>query len=131
MALTMDDQAWREGLIADHVLGMPSSLLDLLPIGICVCDGEGKIVRYNKAAARLWGRAPRLDKVADRFCGSHRLYRLDGKAVAHERCSMADVLSGGPPVRNGKIVYEVHRLGEHQSNHSRGRPRRRRRQLLP
>lgn len=95
-----------QALLAGHALDLPSDVFDLLPVGVYVCDREGRILRYSRAAAELWQREPERNSAADRFCGSHRLYRPDGSPVAHEDCPMADVLSGGAPVRNAEIIME-------------------------
>jgi PAS domain-containing protein len=42
-----------EELLDETVLDLPDRLLDLLPVGIYVCDPAGLIVRYNRAAAEL------------------------------------------------------------------------------
>jgi PAS domain S-box-containing protein len=93
-------------LLAGHALDLPSDVFDFLPVGVYVCDREGRILRYSRAAAELWQHEPERNNAADRFCGSHQLYRPDGTPIAHEDCPMADVLSGGAPVRNAEIIME-------------------------
>lgn len=93
-------------LLAGHALDLPPDLLDLLPIGVYVCDRDGRIIRCSRGAAALWQRKPELDSAADRFCGSRNLYRLDGTPIAHAASPMAEALAGGTPVRNGEIVME-------------------------
>ena len=39
-------------------------LLDQLPIGIAIFDREGRLVRYNRRASELWGRAPEMGVAA-------------------------------------------------------------------
>ena len=56
-------------------------LLDLLPAAVYVCASDGTIVRFNRRAAELWGRAPLLSDPRDRFCGAYRLYRPDGDGL--------------------------------------------------
>jgi PAS domain S-box-containing protein len=90
----------------EHILGLPDSLLDLLPIGVYVCDREGAIVRFSRCAAELWGRTPKLRDPTERFCGSYRVYRLDGAPIARADCPMVNVLATGTPVRNQEIVIE-------------------------
>lgn len=82
------------------------NLLDLLPAAIYACDAEGRILLFNRRAAELWGREPALNDSAALFCGSHRLYRLDGGPLPHDECPMADVLKTGIPVRNQEVVVE-------------------------
>jgi PAS domain S-box-containing protein len=85
---------------------LPDRLFDLLPVGVYVCDPRGLILQYNRRAAELWGRSPKLDDPADRFCGSYRMYRLDGDPVAHAECPMAEVLRTGISVSDQEIVIE-------------------------
>jgi hypothetical protein len=36
-------------LLDERVLDLPDHLLDLLPVGVYVCDQAGLVVRYNRA----------------------------------------------------------------------------------
>jgi PAS domain S-box-containing protein len=85
---------------------LPSRLFDLLPVGLYVCDRDGLILHYNRRAAELWGRSPKLDDSADRFCGSYRMYRLDGAHLSHADCPMGEVLRTGISVVDQEIVIE-------------------------
>ena len=64
-------------------------LLERLPVGAYTCDPQGLITYFNEAAVRLWGREPKLNDPADRFCGSFRLFTPDGVPLDHEECWMA------------------------------------------
>jgi PAS domain S-box-containing protein len=81
-------------------------LLDKLPAGAYTCDAEGQITYYNRRAVELWGRAPRLNDAADRYCGSFRLYSTDGVPIAHDRCWMALALQEGQEYNGREIVIE-------------------------
>jgi two-component sensor histidine kinase len=83
-----------------------SELLDLLPVAIYVCEPSGLILYYNERAAQLWGRAPGLMDPSDRFCGSYRMWCLDGDPLPHPKCPMADVLRTGTSVSDREIVVE-------------------------
>jgi two-component sensor histidine kinase/PAS domain-containing protein len=83
-----------------------SELLDLLPVAIYVCEPSGLILYYNEQAAQLWGRAPGLIDPSDRFCGSYRMWRLDGDPLPHPECPMADVLRTGTSASDREIVVE-------------------------
>ena len=95
-----------EVLLDERVLELPARLLDLLPVGVYVCDRAGLVVRYNRAAAELWGCSPPVGDPAIKYCGSYRLYRLDGDDVPHAKCPMADVLATGQGVRDQEIAIE-------------------------
>src|SRR5262245_25100878 len=90
-------QAPRERLLTDP-------LFDLLPVAIYVCDPDGLILFYNRRAAELWGRSPKLGDPSDRFCGSYRMYSLEGGPVAHAECPMAQVLRTGVSVNDQEIM---------------------------
>ena len=93
-------------LLDERVLDLPDRLLDLLPVGVYVCDHAGLIVRYNRAAADLWGWSPKVGDPTVRFCGSFRLYGVKGVLIPHPKCPMADVLTTGRGLRDQEIVIE-------------------------
>jgi signal transduction histidine kinase len=81
------------------------TLFDLAPVAVYSCDVSGVIREYNNRAAELWGRKPALGDTDERFCGSFKLYRPDGRFMPHEQCPMGDVLTGKVP---GMHDAEVH-----------------------
>jgi PAS domain S-box-containing protein len=93
-------------VLDERVLDLPDPLLDLLPVGVYVCDQAGFIVRYNRAAAALWGCSPRIGDPTVRFCGSHRLYGVSGDLIPHAKCPMGDVLASGLGIRDQEIAIE-------------------------
>jgi PAS domain S-box-containing protein len=82
------------------------SALDAIPGAVYVCDHEGWLVCYNSEAAELWGRSPSLTESRERFCGSHRLFLLDGTELAREDCPMASAVRAGTTTRNAEVVME-------------------------
>ena len=66
----------------DALVAAAPSAIDAIPGAVYVCDHEGWLVCYNSEAAELWGRRPALAKARERFCGSHRLFLLDGTELA-------------------------------------------------
>lgn len=64
-------------------------MLDRLPIAAYACDAQGLITYFNTKAAETWGRTPKLNDEADRFCGSYRLFSFQGTPIAHDDCWMA------------------------------------------
>jgi PAS domain S-box-containing protein len=78
-------------------------LLDALPAAAYTCDAEGLITYYNRRAVEAWGREPRLNDPADRYCGSFRMVTPDGSPVPHDQCWMALCL-------REKKVYDGERI---------------------
>lgn len=70
-------------------------LLDNLPLGAYTCDAEGLVTYFNERAAEFWGREPKLNDPADRFCGSFKLFSADGTPLPHAECWMALALRDG------------------------------------
>lgn len=81
-------------------------LLDMLPAAAYTCDAEGLVTYFNERAAQLWGRAPRLNDPADRFCGSFKLFTVEGAPVRHDQCWMALALRDGKSYDGQEIVIE-------------------------
>ena len=81
-------------------------LLEKLPAGAYTCDPEGLITYYNQHAVQLWGRQPKLNDPVDRFCGSFKLYALDGSPITHDQCWMALALKNALEYNGHEIVIE-------------------------
>ena len=80
------------------------SLLKLLPAAAYMTDAEGRITFYNDAAAELWGVRPEIGTA--KWCGSWRLYNLDGTVLPHDQCPMAVALKIGEAVRGVEAIAE-------------------------
>jgi PAS domain S-box-containing protein len=85
---------------------VPARLFEQLPFAVYVCDRDGLVLRYNRRAAQLWGRSPKLSDPNERFCGSYRMFRPDGSLLPHHLCPMADVLRTGISVREQEVHIE-------------------------
>jgi PAS domain S-box-containing protein len=81
-------------------------LIEVLPAGAYTCDAQGLITYYNRHALALWGRAPKLHDPVDRFCGSFRLFGVDGTPIPHDACWMALALRDRREYLGHEIVIE-------------------------
>lgn len=70
------------------------ALFALEPIGVYSCDASGRLLEFNQRAEKLWGRKPKLRSRRELFCGSFKMYRIDGTFMPHKDCPMGQVLSG-------------------------------------
>jgi PAS domain S-box-containing protein len=91
---------------AETVLVAAPALVELLPIGIYACDAAGRLRWFNQRAAALWGRLPAIGDDAERFCGSHKLYSLDGSLIRRDETPMAQALRSGDPVEGKETTVE-------------------------
>ncbi len=83
------------------------TLFTLGPVAVYSCDASGKIQDFNDRAVELWGRKPAHHTGGEKFCGSFRMSRPDGRRLLHARCPMAEVLQGRiPEVRDTEVIIE-------------------------
>ncbi|HEY7978940.1 MAG TPA: PAS domain-containing protein [Rhizomicrobium sp.] len=87
-------------------LNAPSEFVEFLPIAVYACDADGRVRWFNQRAAQLWGREPAIGDDAELFCGSFKLYDLQGTIVRREETPMAYVLRTGEPVHGREAVVE-------------------------
>ena len=80
------------------------ALLETLGVAVYTTDAAGRITFYNEAAVRMWGRHPELGR--DLWCGSWRIYTVDGEPLPHDQCPMAVTLREGRPVRDVEAIAE-------------------------
>lgn len=74
------------------------------PVPFYICDSEGKIIYFNKAASQLWGRSPQQDR--DSWTGALKLFHADGSPMLPENSPMAGVIRGEQPEEHYKIIIE-------------------------
>ena len=81
-------------------------LTSLMPAAVYSCDQEGRITFFNRRAAELWGREPKLNDSQERYCGSFRVLRPDGSQIPHSQGPMAIAVKTGQPARNEEAIIE-------------------------
>jgi signal transduction histidine kinase/CheY-like chemotaxis protein len=82
------------------------AFLERLPAGAYTCDPDGLITYFNQHAVQLWGRSPKLNDPIDRFCGSFKLYAVDGSPIMHDECWMALALKNLREYYGHEIMIE-------------------------
>ena len=92
--------------LLESFLELDQGLLDAIPIGIYACDVDGHILRVNRRASELWGRAPRLRDPAQRFCGSFRVEGLDGRFIPPDQTPMARAVLAGESFEGVEAVVQ-------------------------
>lgn len=90
----------------DTLVSLAPDAFDALPGATYACAKDGSLLRFNREAAGLWGREPRVNDLIDCYCGSLRLYQADGQALAHNESPMALALRSGIDVRNAHLLMQ-------------------------
>lgn len=83
-----------------------SSIINLLPAAVYVCDMRGVIKKYNEQAVKLWGRRPGTANKEERFCGAYKLYNADNTYLAPEKTPVAACLEDGLPRKDQELIVE-------------------------
>ena len=81
-------------------------LTSLMPTAVYSCDDEGRITFFNRRAAEIWGREPKLNDSREKYSGSFRLLGPDGSQIPHSQGPMAMAVKTGKPVRNEEAIIE-------------------------
>lgn len=92
------EEGWQENEICHR------QMLRALPVAVYTCDAQGRVTFFNRAAARLWGREPELNK--DLWCGSWKIFKLDGTPFPLDQCPMARTIRDGRSVSGEVLVIE-------------------------
>lgn len=80
------------------------NLILAMPVALYTTDRGGVITLYNEPAAELWGRRPEIGK--DMWCGSWKIYTVDGTSVPLDECPMARTLKEGRSIRGEEMLVE-------------------------
>jgi PAS domain S-box-containing protein len=87
-------------------LTIPQGALDAVPTGLYVCSNDGALVRYNKRAAELWGRAPLLGDRGVHHGDAFRRFRPDGSPLPYAATPVASVLRTGERLIGAELFIE-------------------------
>jgi PAS domain S-box-containing protein len=79
-------------------------ILEALPAAVYTTDEAGRITYYNRAAAELAGREPRIGD--DQWCVTFRLFTADGEPLPHDQCPMAVALKENRPIRGVEAMAQ-------------------------
>jgi PAS domain S-box-containing protein len=80
--------------------------LDAIPTGLCVCTAEAALVRYNRRAIEIWGRAPKLGDPSEQPGSMFRRYGADGAPLSFASTPVGSALQSGERVIGAEIVIE-------------------------
>jgi PAS domain S-box-containing protein len=89
----------------NQVLHASDDILELLPVAVCICDLQGRILQYNNRAVEIWGRAPEPGDVHEHFTRRVRFYAADGTQLPESRLN--HVLRTGLACRNEEVVVRM------------------------
>lgn len=81
-------------------------IVDHLPVGAFACDADGRLTYYNRHAAYIWGREPRLNDPDEHFFGARSLLSVDGKSLSLKDCGVRQALAHGSAFYGEKFLVE-------------------------
>jgi len=77
-------------------------LLEDLPVAVYTCDKHGYITSFNKAAVKLWGKTPEVNK--DKWYINWQIFNIDGTPLNLEEAPIARVLKYEKAVKRQEIL---------------------------
>ena len=90
----------------EAILKEAPDFIGFMPIAVYACDAQGRVCWFNERAAELWGRRPAIGDDSELFCGSFKLFGLDGTLILRDETPMAHVLRTGEPVHGREATVE-------------------------
>jgi PAS domain S-box-containing protein len=93
----------RPSAVSEAAIDPYRAFLEALAVAVYTTDADGRITYFNEAAVEFWGRRP---QIGEEWCGSLRLFHVDGTPLAHDQCPMAIALKEGREVRGWTAVAE-------------------------
>lgn len=81
-------------------------LAALIPVGVFMCDAEGRLTFFNRRAVELWGREPALNDEEQRYCGCLRAWQIDGSPMFTHELPVAKALMRKHRFRDQEFIIE-------------------------
>ncbi|HJS86802.1 MAG TPA: hypothetical protein VJ779_15210, partial [Acetobacteraceae bacterium] len=85
---------------------LEQSALDAIPTALCVCAADATLICYNRRAAELWGRAPRIGDKSESFGGGFARFQPDGNVLPFTETPVARALRTGERVLGAEVGIE-------------------------
>lgn len=102
--MTVENQLAKSKTEAEAVDKEIHGVLNDMPVAVYTCDARGYITSFNRAAADLWGREPKIGK--DLWCGSWKIFDISGEPMPLDSCPMALALKSGTAIIGTEIIVE-------------------------
>jgi PAS domain S-box-containing protein len=90
----------------DVFTDIDQAALDAIPTAVCVCTAKGALIRYNRRAIELWGRALPLGDPNQQHGSGFRRYQADGAPLPFAATPVAGVLRSGQPIVGAEVIIE-------------------------
>jgi PAS domain S-box-containing protein len=93
-------------LSLEQALRASDEMFQLLPVALCVCDSQGRILQFNRRATEFWGRAPRPHQTFEQFYADADDRLLDAQGREMPRSRVAEVLETGQALREEEVSIQ-------------------------
>jgi PAS domain S-box-containing protein len=80
--------------------------LDAIPTAFCVCATDASLVRYNRRAVEIWGRAPQIGDSSEQSAKTFHRYSADGSPLQFSATPVGNALRTGEPVLGAELIIE-------------------------
>ncbi len=81
-----------------------AQIIERLPVAAYAVDMLGRLTYFNRAAAELAGREPKVG--SDKWCVTWKLFQADGTPLPHDECPMALTVKERREIRGVEAIVE-------------------------
>jgi PAS domain S-box-containing protein len=82
------------------------AVLDAIPTAFCVCAADSSLIRYNRRAVEIWGRAPLIGDSSEQSAKTFHRYSADGIPLHFSATPVGNAMRTGEPVLGAELIIE-------------------------
>jgi PAS domain S-box-containing protein len=90
----------------DAFTTIDQAALDAIPTAFCVCATDSSLVRYNRRAVEIWGRAPQIGDSGEQSAKTFHRYSSDGIPLQFATTPAGNAMRTGEPILGAELVIE-------------------------
>ncbi len=80
--------------------------LDAIPTAVCVCTADAALIRYNRRAVEIWGRAPRIGDATEQSATLFRRFAPGGDRLSFAATPVGTAMRTGERVLGAELFIE-------------------------
>ncbi len=90
----------------DAFNAIDQAALDAIPTAFCVCAADSSLIRYNRRAVEIWGRAPQIRDPGEQSAETFHRYSVDGIPMQFATTPVGKAMRTGESVLGAELVIE-------------------------
>lgn len=83
------------------------AVLDILPVGVFIANGNGQLITVNPAAEKIWGGPVKLSNAIEDYKSDYRAWWPDGRPVETDQWALARAITQGLTTLRDEVEIET------------------------